>query len=82
MLPASRLVDRKHRIRRWFSRRRGQLARRGPGVRVENGERPGPGRAATAPCAANSHALIGWQVVDAGAPPARLLDRVRHYPAR
>jgi RES domain len=50
------------------------------GVRVEHGESPAPARDGRVLVVYGAPAaLVGWQVVDAGAPPAGLLARVRHF---
>jgi hypothetical protein len=53
------------------------------GVRVEHGEGPAPARDGRVLVVYGAPvALVGWQVVDASAPPPGLLDRVRHFGRR
>ena len=50
------------------------------GVRVENGERPAASHDGNTVVVFGAPGLMtGWQVVDKGSPPARILDRVRHW---
>jgi hypothetical protein len=50
------------------------------GRQVADGERAGPARDGRVIVIFGSPvALVGWQIVDAGAPPAGLLSRVRHF---
>jgi hypothetical protein len=50
------------------------------GVRVQSGERPAASHDGVVVIVFGAPAsLTGWQIVDAAPPPARLLERVRHY---
>jgi hypothetical protein len=52
------------------------------GVRVDHGEQPAPARDGRVLVVYGPpDGLVGWQVVAAGAPPAFLLGRVRHFRA-
>lgn len=50
------------------------------GVRIDNGQQPAPPRDGRVFIVFGApQGLVGWQVVDAGAPPQGLLSRVRHF---